>query len=211
MRAASVVVSIFEEPIRADSFGHRRVRSADEHGRRLEVAQLAQRNPTQAAGEDVCKIAELEVAFGGVDACAERGSPFPAPSGDVSFAACRGGDGHGVTDPDGGLDGLIEQGERTFGLLEREPPREEPEAETERGVDAGGARDADSFFDGGDRGVEPPLGELERGCEHDERVREFVGIRSCPRQPSKPGSRTTVTCRRPRRAPRGGRLLTAAP
>ena len=98
---------------------------------------------------------ELEVLFGGVDAGPEGGSPFATPGRDhLLCTRVAGATAHAVADPGADLDGFVEQGERAFGLLDREHDREDREAERERGVDAGGAGDAHRFVDGRDRGVE---------------------------------------------------------
>src|SRR2546426_7141100 len=94
----------------------------------------------------------------------------------MTFLVGRLCDTPAVADAGTDLGRLVEQGERAFGLLVREPVREVREAEGERVVDAGGTGDARRFVTGRDRGVERRFGELERTCEHDECVCEFVGV-----------------------------------
>ena len=127
-------------------------------------------------------ITEFERLFGGVDGPLEGCSPVTTSSRDPRFDPHRVRDAQAVTDPGADLDGFVEQGERAFGLLVREPGREDREGEGERGVDAGGTGDAHRFVNGRDRGVERRFGDLERAAEHDECVCEFVRVSGRPRE-----------------------------
>ena len=152
----------FEDPIRYLCFRHR-VRLPDEHGRGLEQSELPKRDPSQVAEPDVCQSTELEVLVGGVDDCPECCSPFPAAARDMTFLVGRVCDAPAVADPGADLGRFVEQGERSLGLLVRQPGREEREGEGERAVDAGGTGNTYRFVNGRDRGVGSRLGDLDRG------------------------------------------------
>ena len=155
MRAASVAAVSRRSQAGPRPFRCHRVGFADEHGRGLEIPEPAQRDTSRVEGrKHGGETTELEVLFGGVDAGAEGCSPFTAPARDHSFVVVRGRDGHVVTDPGADLDGLVAEGERAFGVLDREQHREPREAQRERSVDTGGAGDAHRFVSRRGRGVE---------------------------------------------------------
>ena len=120
-RAASVAASISRVVSESPSFRHR-VGLPEEDGRGLARPERAQRDTSRVEGPTRdSMITEFERLFGSVDGPLEGCSPVTTSSRDPRFDLRRVRDAQAVADPGADLDGFVEQGERAFGLLEREP------------------------------------------------------------------------------------------